>query len=71
MLATGVEYALEDCAIVKFVIPPLELADGTLIKLRDAHCVFPPIRMLVNLPAGGQIQALFHPADGKWEIVSS
>ncbi len=68
MLATGIEYDMVDCAIVKFIIPPLELPDGRMIKLRDAHAVFPPIRMLVNNPDGTQIQALFHPTDGHWEM---
>lgn len=70
MVATGLEYDLTECAIVKFVIPPLELPDGKMVRLRDAHAVFQPIRMLVNTPDGGQIQALFHVTEGRWEIVN-
>lgn len=70
-LATGLAYSMEECAIVQFIIPPLELPDGTKVKLRDAHAVFPPIRMLVNKPEGGQVQAIFDVTKAKWEIVSS
>lgn len=69
LLATGLEYELTECAIVKFIIPPLELPDGSMIKLRDARAVFPPIRMLVNNPDGTQIQALFDVTKGTWEII--
>lgn len=69
MTASGLEYALEDCAIVKFIIPPLELPDGKIIRLRDANAVFPPIKMLVNTGDGQPIMALFHPTEGRWEIV--
>ena len=69
MVASGIEYELVDCAIIKFIIPPLELPDGTMIRLQDAHAVFQPVRMLVNRPDGTQIKALFHPTQGTWEII--
>lgn len=67
-VATGVEWSLEDCAIVKFIIPPLQLNDGRLVRLRDAHAVFPPIRMLLTID-GEQIKAQYHPTKGEWELV--
>ncbi len=72
MLATGLEYELAECAIVKLIIPPLELPDGTKILLRKTQAVFPPIRFLIDNPKGGDpIQASFNVADSKWEIVST
>lgn len=70
MLAAGVEYELSECAIVKFVIPPLELSDGRKIPLRKTNIVFPPFRaLIVDDVDGGQIQATFDVTKAKWEIV--
>ena len=65
-----IEVDLEECALVQFRIPPLVLADGTKLKLAGAQMRVEPISVLVP-HNGDMIKALFHPTEGRWEIVEN